>query len=118
MEAVADIISLHDSCGCFLSVTPSLFRLTGYTVEETLGCSLFDFVHPEGLPRLLAGIRAIIDPHSYRVKWHRLHNNGGYVWMESSIPCVLEGDGKVHRFVCSTRDIEARKQTEAILRDE
>ncbi len=118
-ESMADVVSLHDASGRFLYVTPSVSRLTGFTVEETLGRSAYDFVLPEDKVILLSGEgRQRVDADTYRVEWRRLRRDGTHFWMETTVAQVRDTQGEVYRLVCSSRDIEARKQAEAVLREE
>jgi len=118
-ESMADVVSLHDATGRFLYVTPSVYRLTGFTVEETLGRSACDFVLPEDKAVLLSGeARQTVDTDTYRVEWRRLRKDGTHFWMETTVTQVRDAQGAMHRLVCSSRDIDARKQAEAVLREE
>jgi PAS domain S-box-containing protein len=50
MRHSLDVISTHESVSgscSFLSVSPSVARLTGYSPEELMGRPLFDFVSRE-----------------------------------------------------------------------
>ena len=118
-ELMADVVSLHDASGRFLYVTPSVYRLTGYTVEETLGKSSFDFVLPEDKAALLSGeSRKMVDTDTYRVEWRRLRKDGTHFWMETTVTRVRDAQGVLYRLVCSSRDIEDRKRAETVLREE
>ena len=118
-DSMADVVSMHDASGRFLYVTPSVYRLTGYTVEETLGVSAYDFVLPEDRARLLEGAgREIVDADTYRVEWRRLRKDGTHFWMETTVTRVRDAQGALYRLVCSSRNIERRKRTEAILSEE
>jgi PAS domain S-box-containing protein len=45
-----DILSVTGHNGVFISLSPAWERITGYTVEDTIGRSYFDFVHPDDMP--------------------------------------------------------------------
>jgi len=119
-DSMADVVSLHDIQGRFLYVTPSIFRLTGYTVEETLECDPRSIVHPEDRGRMFDPALAweALDANNYRLEWRRLRKDGSYLWLETTGTCVYDADGKLYRVVCCSRDISARKQTEAVLHEE
>ena len=118
-ESMADVVSLHDAAGRFLYVTPSVYRLTGFTVEETLGKTSLDFALPEDKAALQSGGNRIpVDADTYRVEWRHLRKDGTHFWMETTTTPVRDAQGAVHRLVCSSRDIEDRKRAEAVLREE
>ncbi len=118
-ESMADVVSLHDAAGRFLYVTPSVYRLTGFTVEETLGKTSVDFVLPADKAALLSGeSRSSVDANTYRVEWRHLRKDGTHFWMETTVTHVRDAQGEVHRLVCSSRNIEDRKKAEAVLREE
>ena len=118
-DSMADVVSLHDAQGRFLYVTPSIFRLTGYTVEETLSGDPRGIVHPDDRARLFDGEGwESIDSDNFRLEWRRLRKDGSYFWVETTGACVKDAKGKVYRVVCCSRDISARKQTEMVLHEE
>ena len=118
-DSMADIVSLHDASGKFLYVTPSVHRLTGFTVEETLGKSFFEFALSGDKSALQSGAsRAFIDADTYRVEWRHLRKDGTHFWMETTTTHIRDAQGAVHRLVCSSRNIEDRKLAEAVLREE
>jgi len=118
-DTMADVVSLHDTDGTFLYVTPSILKLTGYSVEETLGRSFFDFAHPDDLACLLNGV-AREDPaqDSPRVEWRRLCRDGTYLWMETTVTRVPDDAEQPYRMVCASRDISTRRQAEDDRREE
>jgi PAS domain S-box-containing protein len=45
-----DILSVTGNDGSFINLSPAWERITGYPVEDTIGRTYFEFVHPEDLP--------------------------------------------------------------------
>jgi len=117
-DAMADVVSLHDVAGVFLYVTPSILKLTGYGVEETLGRDVMDFVHPDDRERLLGAGQENPAADSFRVEWRRLRKDGTYLWMETTVTRVLDDAGQPFRMVCASRDISTRRQAEDARREE
>ena len=118
-EAMADVVSLHDPDGRFLYVTPSIFRLTGFTVEETLACDPRGIVHPDDHAVVFEGVGLVnLDANSHRVEWRRLCRDGSYLWLETTVTVIHDADGAVYRSVCCSRDMTQRKQAEAVLHEE
>lgn len=119
-DFMADVVSLHDPNGRFLYVTPSIFRLTGFTVEESLECDPRTIVHPDDLDRMfIPGLAwESQDTNSFRLEWRRLRKDGSYLWLETTATCVYDEKGQIYRVVCCSRDISRRKQTENVLHEE
>ncbi len=119
-DSMADVVSLHDPKGRFLYVTPSIFRLTGFTVEESLECDPRSTVHPDDLDRMyVPGLAwGKLDAGSSRLEWRRLRKDGSFLWLETTATCVYDEKGQIYRIVCCSRDISRRKQTEHVLQEE
>ena len=119
-DSMADVVSLHDATGRYLYVTPSIFRLTGFTVEESLECDPRTTIHPDDLDRVYVPCQnwETIDANNSRLEWRRLRKDGSFLWLETTATCVYGADGELHRVVCCSRDITSRKQTEAVLNEE
>ena len=118
-DSMADVVSLHDAAGQFLYVTPSVFRLTGYSVEETLGCSTLDIVHPEDREAMSLGTnREWLDKDLFRMQWRRLRKDGSHIWLETTATQIYDAQGQIYRYVCCSRDMTQRKQAEMVLHEE
>src|SRR5690348_9445062 len=57
VEQSSDVLSLLDEQGKIIYQSQSITRHLGYTPEELVGRSCFDFVHPEDLETALVGFR-------------------------------------------------------------
>lgn len=112
-ESMDDIVSLHDPEGRFLYVSPSMQKITGYTVAETLGQSGYDFFHPEDRIRILEQAdRQFIDKNTSLIEWRRLCKDGSYLWVETKTTRIYDEQGQLFRMVCNSRDITERKLAE------
>ena len=118
-DSMADVVTLHDAEGRFLYVSPSIFRLTGYTVEETLNSDPRSIVHPDDHAVVFEQQGwTMLDASSYRVEWRRLRKDGSYIWLEMNGTLVFDSQGQLYRVVCCSRDISERKKAEAVLHEE
>lgn len=113
----SDLISIVEADGTIRYQSPSLERLFGYTPNETAGRNIFEFFHPDQIPRLQKyfkdgikkpGLAATVE---YRLR----HKNGSWVHCESTGSNLL-GDPSINGIVISTRDVTERKQMENALR--
>jgi diguanylate cyclase (GGDEF)-like protein/PAS domain S-box-containing protein len=115
-ETMSDIVSLLDTSGCYLYVSPSIFQATGYSVEEVLGTCVFDACHPDDLKRTQQDDRRIwLTKDCYQIEWRRRCKDGSYRWFETRATQLPAENGQPDRLLCETRDIEQRKVAEEAL---
>lgn len=106
-ENSTDVIALYDLDGRFSFISPSCFRLLGYTVEECLGSDPMNLIHEEDLDRVRKVFADTIENKrqdvqtSYRIK----KRDGEFVPVGVSLTSVLDDKGKVQYVLSSTRDI-------------
>jgi PAS domain S-box-containing protein len=50
IEGISDIVVIADRDGIVRYVSPSVERVLGHKPIEVIGCSIFEFVHPDDLP--------------------------------------------------------------------
>jgi diguanylate cyclase (GGDEF)-like protein/PAS domain S-box-containing protein len=113
-ENSSDVISRHTPDGCCLYVSPACFAILGYTADQLLSRSIYDFIHPEDA----AGIRAgYSEPRgageTATVQYRFRRQDGRFIWLESTLRVLTdERSGSVREIHASARDIGARKQME------
>lgn len=106
-ENSTDVIALHELDRRFSFISPSCYRLVGYTVEESIGEDPLTLVHKEELEKVRKAFQDTIDQRlqdvqtSYRMK----KKDGDYVWVGVSLTSVLNEEGEVQYVLSSTRDI-------------
>lgn len=115
---MADVIMKVDAENTILYISPSYSSVFGYAVEDRLGLSGFELLHPEDTERVKATYRRGIkgkyiktDKAEYRVR----HADGHYLWIESAGKVLRDDRGRFTGFVVSVRDITERKHTELFL---
>ncbi|MDD5168896.1 MAG: PAS domain S-box protein [Syntrophales bacterium] len=109
-DNMSDMVRVTDLQGVNLYTSPSHFNGLGYTIEDRVGKSAFDIVHPDDLERMvntfsegLASYRRVNT--EYRVR----HADGHYVWLETVADILKDDQGKAKAVVMSSRDISKRK---------
>ncbi len=125
-ENTSDVIwSMNPHTGRFNYVSPSVYKILGFTAEELMSGLVDDFLVPES--RLLA--RQVISETLADIAFGNYSNlfrqlelqqpcrDGGTVWVEVSATFVLDSGGLLSEIVGVSRDITARRQGEAELRD-
>ncbi len=97
-------------------ISPSIFRIAGYTPAEMTAPDWVDPVHPDDLPavrrsREILAMGENPPPNLFRY----LHRDGAYLWFESRITLVRGPSGAPEEFISNIRDITAQKLAEDAL---
>ncbi len=108
-ENASDMLAEHDLDGSFSFVTPASVAIVGYTPEELVGHSIYDFVDPEKLEFIQNEHRRILEsneptPVTYQFK----HKQGHYVWLESSTTMYAPSETEEQRIISISRDVSER----------
>ncbi|MEW6406734.1 MAG: PAS domain S-box protein, partial [Chloroflexota bacterium] len=118
VERSLDVITLLDADGKVLYHSPAYSRLMGRSVEERLGKSVFDYIHPDDrkraqadLKNLLAGARRTVE-----VAARLQHTDGTWRWIEGTAINLLH-EPAVQAIVINYRDVTERKQAEESRRE-
>ena len=112
----SDIITILERDGSIRYQSPSIERILGYKPEGLVGKSVFELLHPEDQPRVMAifqerlPIPGSIAPIEVRFR----HNDGSWRTLEATGNNLLYEPG-VAGVVVNSRDITERKRTEDVL---
>ena len=116
-ENTTDVISLLDTDGRFLYVSPSGTTASGYEPNEVLGKKSHIYFHPDDVSlvtsdtywnKLKAGLSILL---IYRFK----SKDGKYRWFESNRQPVLNNKNELIKIVSVSRDITERVEREKII---
>ncbi|GHH98068.1 sensor domain-containing diguanylate cyclase [Neobacillus kokaensis] len=110
-ENSTDFISLHTLDGKFTYVSPNCPSLLGYSPDEMVGKTTYDFIHVDDIKKMKSFNNDIhligeIKTVTYRFKC----KNGKYIWIESKYKHVLSVDKVSNEIICVSRDITKNKQ--------
>lgn len=118
IENATDIIVILDESGIFRYCSPSAKRVLGYTLEDVVGHSAAEFVHPADVDTIFQVLaQAIANPQvsqlpvEYRVR----HRDGSWCLFEAVATNLLE-DLAIQGIVINCHDITERKRAEEGLR--
>ena len=117
-ENSTDMISRHDPKGRYLYVSPACRTIVGYEPEELLGNSPFDFIQAEDLSEIQAVHEAILHSTGTATVEFRVRCKAGHtIWLETTVRTIRDRrTGAVVELQCASRDVSARKEAEAALR--
>ena len=115
-ESMDDVVTIANLDGIITYASPSVERLAGWTVAETVGTHHMTNVHPDDVERVEAEKRNGFAAAGHaRFEWRCRRRDGAYVWLETRSTLVREPDGAMH-VVTVSRDIEQRKHAEEAYR--
>ena len=92
VENINDVIYSHDEHGTITYMSPVVETPDGYHIDDIVGRSFTEFIHPDDLPALLESAQRTLagqlEPSEFRV----VTKSGEYRWVRSSSrPIVREG---------------------------
>ncbi len=112
-ENASDMLAEHELDGSFSFVTPASRALTGYSPEELMGKSIYEFIDPDQLEFIQQEHSKILDslepvPVTYRFR----HKEGHFIWLESSTRLYSPEEGEEPRILAVSRNITDRVEFE------
>ena len=125
-ENVTDVIWIRDINLRFTYVSPSVTKMTGYSVEEAMALSLEDSYTPASIEvarNVLAEELAIektgkADPlRTLTIEMESFCKDGSTIWTEAKMSFFRGQSGKPVGIFGISRDISRRKRTEKALRE-
>jgi len=125
MGNTADIIRILDLNQRCVYMSPSVFRIRGFTVEEALERTIDQDLTPESLKRVLSAFEeemkleatGTADPDRTRtLEIETFRKDGSLIWMEANFSFIRDTQGKLTGILVISRDISERKKAERALR--
>lgn len=124
IEYSNDVIWTMDLTGKFTYVSPSVFRLRGFTPEEVMQQPIEEVVCSTSLPTVQKGFRIAFEvissgqddrpPEYFEIEQPR--RDGTTVWTEATARLMYNSEGQPIGLVGVSRDISERKRMEADIR--
>lgn len=92
-------------------VSPRISQILGYTREEMLGKTPFDFILPEDVEQIKGAVRELV--HQFKpltgIEARAIHKTGSIVYLETSGVPIFDSKGKYAGYRGADRDITLRK---------
>jgi len=115
-ENTSDTIVVMDNDSVVQYVSPSLQRLTGYTMDDYVGKNAFEIIHPKDRERVQEIHMAVLRTKSeYEQSYRVIHAKGNTLYIESRVKPVLDAQDNVKYVVAVARNVTERKKTEQLL---
>jgi two-component system cell cycle sensor histidine kinase/response regulator CckA len=117
VENSFDVLMLLDADGRVKYLTPSSVRHIGWTPEQLLGRSVFEFMHPDDGARVGGHLREVLDQPGGSVLGEvRFHHADGSWRIMEGVGVNRLADPAVAGIVVNVRDITERRKLEEQLR--
>ncbi|MFA5190613.1 MAG: PAS domain S-box protein [Verrucomicrobiia bacterium] len=111
-ENVEDFVTLLDAQENRLYISPSFYRVTGWTPEEVMRTAWDTRLHPDDIP-LIKQSRAANRAGQTTFTEHRIRcRDGSWIWVESSCKPIPGPDGQMMQLLIWQHNITERKQAE------
>lgn len=113
IENMSDAVVQIAESGHLIYQSPSVERITGFTLEDSKDKTMFDFVHPDDLDACLAFFQDVnAKPGVGLQNQFRISTKSGqYIWVEGTITNLLQ-DESINSFIVNYRDITQRVEAE------
>jgi len=116
-ENMRDVIWTMDLHGHFTYVSPSVFKLRGYTAEEVMQQSIQEAFTPDSAVRVLGGIQILLsqdEKQDIHTNWEVQQpcKDGSTVWTEVGVDIIRDEQGVENAVLGVSRDITERKIAE------
>ena len=125
-ENMADIITVMDMDLNFTYVSPSILKLRGFTVEESMKQKIDQIMTPESFKRLSDAFAEELrleqtgtaDPKRVRImELEEYRKDGSTIWVENTASFIRDNDQKTIGILVVSRDITDRKRAEEALKE-
>jgi PAS domain S-box-containing protein len=115
-NAMDDLVILSDCDGRRLYISPSITRVTGYTIDEILADDFRARTHPEDVERMQRNFQANVAGENTQIEYRLRHKSGEYVWLDVRCAPIRGSTGRVEQILFCSRDVTARRRAEEALR--
>ncbi|MBJ6760583.1 PAS domain S-box protein [Myxococcaceae bacterium JPH2] len=112
IDNLREVVFQTDARGTWDFLNPAWTEMTGFTLEESLGRGVLEFVHPEDRERTLELFQRLMErqrePSHHEARY--LTREGGFRWVEAFARPALGEDGSLLGLVGTLNDITERKR--------
>lgn len=122
-DNASDVIWTMNLDGQMTYMSPSVWRLTGFTPSERMLQSLAEILTPASLPIILEGLAGMIEAvkagrptDHFRAELEEYCKNGSTIWTEVTANGAYDPGGRFLEILGITRDISERKRYDRDLR--
>ena len=117
VENGSDLICIVDSGGNYIYVAESVQQILGYSPDDLVGKSAFEFIHPDDHQLALMALSEVKSNKYLKMQPFRFKNKGGnWRWMESKAANFTD-DPSINGLIVNSRDITEQKNQQDKIRE-
>jgi PAS domain S-box-containing protein len=109
-ENSEDIISVHAADGTIWYLSPSVYNVLGYEVDELIGHSMINLVHAEDRHKFLPQDDApsLNERESIIIRYRIRKRDASLIWLETIIKPIVDHN-EVIKLICTSRNITEQR---------
>ena len=117
LDTLQEVVFQTDLERTWVFLNPAWTEVTGFSVEESLGRSAFDFIHTDDQARTLEVCQSLLtgERESVQHEVRYLTRDGGFRWVEVFARVTQDEDGTLIGMAGSLNDITERKRADDAL---
>ncbi len=117
-ENSSDIITIHDTSGNYLYVSPAGKEILQYEDEEVIGHDAYLFIHPDDIEMIKKNHETLLNKGSVVSTYRIRRKDGEYLWFEASLKCLQVKKPEDPQLIAIVRNITERKIAEHNLKED
>jgi len=109
-ENSEDIISVHAADGTIWYLSPSVTNVLGYEVDEVIGKSILDYVHPDDKYKFFPKDQDadLFNKESIIIRYRVYKKDGNYIWLETIVKPIVD-QNEVIKLISTSRNITEQR---------
>mgnify|MGYP002279804116 CR=1 FL=1 len=120
INAVHDVIFQIDEFGVFLFLNPAWSEITGFSVDNSMGTPLEDYIYPNDREKFSSYLKQKKDKgnkHFTLFEMRLLNSQGAFCWVKFSFTIYYDSNGDFNKAQGTITDIHQRKMAEIAQRE-
>ena len=117
LATIPDLVIMTDMDGNIVLVNEPTLTLSGYTMEEVIGQSLFSFMVPDEMAKAINNMRMRIKDKLDLVEYHLVMKDGSLILFEANGNVLRDPKGRPTGYVFVGRDVTEPRQLEFRLKE-
>ncbi|MDD5233175.1 MAG: PAS domain S-box protein [Syntrophales bacterium] len=113
---MVDLVAQIDLQMVLQYITPNVEWILGFRVEDGLGKSALEFIHPDDHTLAAESLQRVLRSGNLEIELRIRHSDGRYIWMELLGNVLIGDDRKLAGVIISCRNVTNRRRAEEKIR--